>query len=43
MAIQMRRGPLAKYNKNKMLAGEWGISIDNDTNNQKAFIAFARE
>ena len=41
MAIQMRRGPLAKYNKNKMLAGEWGISIDADTNDQKAMIAFA--
>ena len=41
MAIQMRRGPLAKYNKNKMLAGEWGISIDTDTNDQKAMIAFA--
>lgn len=41
MAIQMRRGPLAKYNKNKMLAGEWGISVDADTNDQKAMIAFA--
>ena len=41
MAIQMRRGPLAQYNKSKMLAGEWGISVDNDTNDQKAFIAFA--
>lgn len=41
MAIQMRRGQLAKYNKNKMLAGEWGISIDADTNDQKAMIAFA--
>ena len=41
MAIQMRRGPLAQYDKSKMLAGEWGISIDADTNDQKAFIAFA--
>lgn len=41
MAIQMRRGPLAKYDKNKMLAGEWGISIDADTNDQKAMIVFA--
>ena len=41
MAIQMRRGQLADYNKNKMLSGEWGISIDEDTNDQKAFIAFA--
>ena len=41
MAIQMRRGPLAQYDESKMLAGEWGISIDADTNDQKAFIAFA--
>ena len=41
MAIQMRRGPLAKYDESKMLSGEWGISIDNDTDRQKAFIAFA--
>lgn len=41
MAIQMRRGLLANYDEAKMLAGEWGISIDDDTNDQKAFIAFA--
>ena len=41
MAIQMRRGLLANYDKSKMLAGEWAIPIDEDTNNQKAFIAFA--
>ena len=41
MAIQMRRGQLANYDKNKMLAGEWGIAIDSDTERQKAFIAFA--
>lgn len=41
MAIQMRRGQLANYDKSKMLAGEWGISIDNDSDNQKAFISFA--
>ena len=41
MAIQMRRGLLANYDKNKMLAGEWGITIDQDTENQKTFIAFA--
>lgn len=41
MAIQMRRGPLANYDKSKMLPGEWGISIDNDSDNQKAFISFA--
>ena len=41
MAIQMRRGQLADYDKNKMLAGEWGISTDADTNDQKAMIAFA--
>lgn len=40
MAIQMRRGQLADYDKNKMLAGEWGIAIDSDTERQKAFIAF---
>ena len=41
MAIQMRRGSLANYDKSKMLAGEWGVSIDQDTNDQKVFIAFA--
>ena len=41
MAIQMRRGQLADYDESKMLAGEWGIAIDNDSDNQKAFIAFA--
>lgn len=41
MAIQMRRGLLADYDKNKMLGGEWGISIDETTENQKAYIAFA--
>ena len=41
MAIQMRRGPLAQYDESKMLPGEWGISIDDDTNDQKAFVAFA--
>lgn len=41
MAIQMRRGPLAQYDDSKMLPGEWGISIDDDTNDQKAFVAFA--
>lgn len=41
MAIQMRRGLLANYDESKMLAGEWGIAIDNDSDNQKAFIAFA--
>ena len=40
MAIQMRRGQLANYDKNKMLAGEWGIAVDSDTERQKAFIAF---
>lgn len=41
MAIQMRRGLLADYDKNKMLAGEWGIAIDATTENQKAYVAFA--
>lgn len=41
MAIQMRRGPLAQYDESKMLPGEWGIAIDDDTNDQKAFVAFA--
>ena len=41
MAIQMRRGKLADYDKTKMTPGEWGISIDDDTNDQKAYIAFA--
>lgn len=37
----MRRGSLADYDKTKMVPGEWGISIDEDTSDQKAFIAFA--
>ena len=41
MAIQMRRGLLALYDESKMLAAEWGISTDDDTERQKAFIAFA--
>ena len=37
----MRRGLLANYDPDKMVAGEWAIPVDEDTNNQKAFIAFA--
>lgn len=41
MAIQMRRGPLADYDASRMLAGEWGITTDAESGNQKVFISFA--
>lgn len=41
MAIQMRRGLLADYDEDKMLAGEIAVTTDNDTENQQAFVAFA--
>lgn len=37
MAIQNRRGPYAKYNASKMVAGEFAVATDE----QKLFIAFA--
>lgn len=37
MAIQNRRGPYAKYNAFKMVAGEFAVATDE----QKLFIAFA--
>lgn len=41
MAIQMRRGPKAKFNPTKLLPGEWAVSIDGDTDNQVVWMCFA--
>lgn len=41
MAIQMRRGLLANYDKNKMLAGELAVTTDTESQNQQVFVAFA--
>jgi len=40
MAIRMRRGNLADFDPTKQLSGEFGVSIDNSTGNQKVFMAF---
>lgn len=36
----MRRGNLADFDPTKQLSGEFGVSIDNSTGNQKVFMAF---
>lgn len=41
MAIQMRRGSLADYDVDKMVAGELAVTTDVDTENQQVFVAFA--
>lgn len=41
MAIQVRRGLLANYDKDKMLAGELAVTTDSETENQQVFVAFA--
>ena len=41
MAIQMRRGALASYDDDKMLAGELAVTTDENTADQKVFVAFA--
>lgn len=41
MAIQMRRGPLANYDKDKMVAGELAVTTDATTENQQVYVAFA--
>ena len=41
MAIQMRRGLLARYDESKMLAGELAVTTNPETENQQVFVAFA--
>lgn len=37
----MRRGLLADFDPNKMLAGEWAVTIDANTKNQIVYMCFA--
>ena len=37
MAIQMRRGQLKDFDANKMLPGEFAVTIDEAPENQKVF------
>lgn len=41
MAIQMRRGAYAQFDPSKMLAGEWAVSIDNESQKQMVYMCFA--
>ena len=41
MAIQVRRGLKKDFDPSKMLPGEWGVSIDPDTNAQIVWMCFA--
>lgn len=41
MAIQMRRGLRKDFDPNKMLPGEWAVSIDSNTSNQIVWMCFA--
>lgn len=41
MAIQMRRGQSVDFDPSKMLAGEWAVSIDNDSQKQMVYMCFA--
>lgn len=41
MAIQMRRGLRKDFDPNKMLPGEWAVSIDSVTSNQIVWMCFA--
>ena len=41
MAIQMRRGQSVDFDPTKMLAGEWAVSIDNETQKQMVYMCFA--
>ena len=41
MAIQMRRGLLANYDEDKMVAGEIAVTTDSADADQKIFVAFA--
>lgn len=40
MAIQMRHGPKANFDPQKMLPGEWAVSIDQETENQIVWMCF---
>lgn len=40
MAIQMRRGMKVDFDPEKMLAGEWAVSIDGDTKQQWVWMCF---
>lgn len=40
MAIQMRRGLLADYDEDKMVAGELAVTTDSDTEDQQMFVSF---
>ena len=41
MAIQMRRGAYAQFDPSKMKAGEWAVSIDNESQKQMVYMCFA--
>nr|DAU70605.1 MAG TPA: hypothetical protein [Caudoviricetes sp.] len=41
MAIQMRRGQLKDFDANKMLPGEFAVTIDEAVEDQKVFICFS--
>lgn len=41
MAIRMRRGPLANYDEDKMVAGELAVTTDSTDEDQKVYVAFA--
>jgi len=41
MAIQMRRGLLANYDEDKMVAGELAVTTDSTDEDQKVYVAFA--
>lgn len=40
MAIQMRRGLLANYDEDKMVAGELAVTTDATTEDQQVYVAF---
>lgn len=40
MAIRMRRGLLDELDESKLLAGEWAVTIDPETNRQKVLMCF---
>lgn len=40
MAITMRKGLSADFDKSKMLAGEWAVTIDSDTQHQTVYMCF---
>jgi len=40
MAIRMRRGLLGELDESKLLAGEWAVTIDAETNRQQVLMCF---